>query len=221
MCEEPIRPAGDGLLLRAVLYTSGGLTPEEAAAFEQRLECDAAAQDALCQAVRLSERPGNRGTVRPTSAYRKHLRHRLRRPDRVPRRVRDCVPLGAAVAAALLLLVGIAPKLTQPASPVSDTAELPAGAANAASALAVARCWADLFEPAESHLARVRQEASDRARAADAPDDAVHPQCVWAVLNDGAHLSRAHDEVFRRLADSSRRREAGLRAPNPAPRPHL
>jgi anti-sigma-K factor RskA len=83
MAEELIPPgsAEDELVLQAMLYASGELDAEQAAAFEVLLTEDQAARDALCKAVELTQSlPGQESA--PDPAYRSRVRHRLRQRRR-------------------------------------------------------------------------------------------------------------------------------------------
>lgn len=117
MAEELVPPgsAEDELVLQAMLYASGELDAEQAAAFEVLLTEDQAARDALCKAVELTQSmPGQESA--PDPAYRSRVRHRLRQRRRHRRGLQDqdgsftqhpafWSVLGAAVAVLLMVLI--------------------------------------------------------------------------------------------------------------------
>lgn len=170
---ERAESAGD-LMLLALLYAGDELDDQAKAAFEQRLDHDQAARDALAQAVETSLLLTSAAAT-PSPAYRDKVRRRLR-PSwyhrLVGRRSYRGHPLvwsglGAAVAAVALLLAGhpTAPQsvretvvLQQPGPPAQEPAA-PGGRE-------VAAVWAELHN--HDHLTRaVAQERRRRDRAED------------------------------------------------------
>jgi anti-sigma-K factor RskA len=63
--------------LLAILYASGELEAEEAAAFERRLADDQSTRDALCTAVRLSRTMSGQPDPVPDVSYRERVKQRL------------------------------------------------------------------------------------------------------------------------------------------------
>jgi hypothetical protein len=202
--------AFDGFLPQALRYLAGELGPEAARAFEERLGCDPAAQDALCQAVRLTQEPT---VAMPNPRYRRRVRRRLRRA--VPRRARGRLFLvGAGLGLFCLLVLGA--ELGKPPAEAPDQKRL-ARIELPRSELAVALSWARFTEPREARLSReLRREAIRPPEVA--PETGVGPEDLWAAGNTTAHLERAHEELRRQAA---RKRDLGSRGPAPADRKHL
>jgi hypothetical protein len=93
---------------QAMLYLTKDLEPDEAAAFEKRLELDPQCQDALVAAVRLWPGIGTPQEPHPSLVFRERVRARLLRV-RQSKTVRDrllpfAYALTGGVAAALLLV---------------------------------------------------------------------------------------------------------------------
>src|SRR5687767_5772730 len=80
MCEpgEFDRPAGDRLMLQALLYAGGELDGADAEAFECRLADDQQAREALAHAVKLSLTLDRSLPAAPEPSYRERVRERLR-----------------------------------------------------------------------------------------------------------------------------------------------
>ncbi len=117
MAEELVPPgsAEDELVLQAMLYASGELDAEQAAAFEMLLTEDQTARDALCKAVELTQSLTGQEPA-PDPAYRSRVRHRLRQRRRHRRGLQDqdgsftqhpafWSILGAAIAVLLMVLI--------------------------------------------------------------------------------------------------------------------
>lgn len=179
-------PGANDLILKAMLYASGELDADEAAAFELRLGEDQAARDALCQAVELTQSLTPEEPAGPDPAYRSQVRQRLRQRRRQRLSLSHSAPsfFGhpafwsiAGAAAAILLIVLISqliahleeqkprgPNVTQPQTPPgtpSSAAPHPAAVANA---------WADLNNT--DRLQQVQSETS-RLRFSTRPPSAL------------------------------------------------
>jgi hypothetical protein len=181
---EGHEPAGD-LALEALHYASGEMTAAAAAAFEQRRGEDAAAREALCQAVQLAHALEGQTSPLPHPAYRDRVRRELRPGGRMAwllaRRPYPGHPLlwGAlGVAATLLfLLVGVGqpraslspidrppPVVTEPARPATVEA---------------ASLWAELSN--NEHLLKVRDEEMRRKSRTE-----EHPH-IWGGVYHHEH----------------------------------
>src|SRR5262249_48329739 len=122
---------------------------------------DPVAQAALCRAVQLTEDPAGLGVVRPDPRYRQQVEQRLRRSRRRRRASHARLALGGVGIAVLSLILTLAWPTKTPPVPIShhleQTQEL-AVRPRADVELEIARRWADLSVPADSHLARTHQE---------------------------------------------------------------
>jgi hypothetical protein len=173
-------PSGDGLAWLALLYASGELTETEAAEFEQRLAGDQQAREALAQAVPLALPPGQ--PLTPDPSYREGVRRRLRRRRSwswlVERRAYPGHPVlwsgAGAVAAALVMALGLLAWMPSPPPTVVRVEPAPAPASEPAKA-DVASVWAQLHTT--DHVARAHDEEmrrknrnEQRIRVAGAPE---------------------------------------------------
>jgi anti-sigma-K factor RskA len=156
--------------LLAMLYATGQLDGESAAAFEGRLADDQAARDALCSAVRLQWAMSEQPNVAPDPAYRERVRRRLRvgtgRPF-LSRKLYGLRPAawavgGAAVAAALLLAIhfgtSTAPLPVTPPAAVAEQAPVQTAADADA-----AQDWPELMTG--EHLTRAVEESRRKLRS--------------------------------------------------------
>ena len=203
--------AFEGFLPQALLYLADELGPEETRAFEEKLGTDPAAQDALCQAVRLTQEP-TEATPRPR--YLRRVRRRLRRSRAVARRARGRLLLMGAGVGLLFFLV-LCADLGKPPSEFPIPRNIVKTQPTAE--LAVALSWARITEPDEARFSReLRREAARPHEALAEP--AVAMENVWATINTTAHLERAHEELRRHAA---RKRDLGPRGTAPPDRKHL
>lgn len=182
-------PGANDLILKAMLYASGELDPEEASAFELRLGEDQAARDALCQAVELTQSLAPEEPPGPDPSYRNQVRQRLRQRRRQRMSMSHSPTsffghpafwsiIGAAVAILLIVIISqmIAhlevqppprgPSVTQPqTSPGSPSSSVPDPAG-------VANTWADLNNT--ERLEKLQTEM-DRLRLSTRPPAALNP----------------------------------------------
>lgn len=131
---EPDEPTLD-LSAQALLYANGELAEGEAVAFEERLEVDQAARDALCQAVELSAALTGEQPAAPDPAYRQRVRLRLRQRRRISR-LRTSSPglliylalwLALGAVAAVILMVFLAHMAETPPPTTKPATSTPAG----------------------------------------------------------------------------------------------
>lgn len=159
-------PYPDDLALRALLYSSGELEGEEAAAFEARLAVDQEARDALAQAVELTLTAAGERRA-PDAEWREETRARLLQRaslwqrmagPRVYRGHPAVWSIFGALAASLIL------SLMQP-PPTTTTQAHVAPAAAAMPSAEEASHWAELTN--NNHLAAARDEVRRKQRADD------------------------------------------------------
>jgi anti-sigma factor RsiW len=164
--------------LLALLYATGELDGEEAAAFERRLADDQAARDALCTAVRLNWATTGRSELVPDPAYRERVKKRVLAKSRQPFLIRSIYRMpwsaraigGAAAAALVLVSIYWMPRAAD-APDVSPAA--------------------------------VDQQLSAEVVIADEPRDDAE---AWPDLMGGQHLARAVDDEHRRKGRTDERR---------------
>lgn len=153
-------PGSNDLILKAMLYASGELDPEEMAAFELRLGEDQAARDALCQAVELTQSLAPETPPGPDPSYRNQVRQRLRQRRRQRLSMSHSPTtffghpafwsiVGAAVAILLIVLISqmMASLETPPPRSPSVTQPQTSPGTQSSSALSpadLANVWADL-----------------------------------------------------------------------------
>jgi hypothetical protein len=151
------RPWADGLIFQALLYTSGDLEEQEAAAFEQRLGEDQTAREAVSEAVQLALVSNFQTPAAPDRTYRERVRQRLQPHRRfwhwlVGQRIYPGHPAlwGTLGATVVLLVFGFLntpaalapPPAADPAAAAPDRA--PADKAEVSSPPATAKVWADV-----------------------------------------------------------------------------
>ncbi len=205
--------AFEGVLPQALLYLANELGPEEARAFEEQLGTNPAAQDALCQAVRLTQEPTE---ATPHPRYLRRVRRRLRRSRTVPRRAKRRLFLVGAGLGLLVLLI-LCADLRRPPAECAIPRNPVKAKPTAETQLAVALSWARFTEPDAVRLSReLRREAARPPQAQAEPAPAL--ENVWATINTTTHLERAHDELRRHAA---RKRDLGPRGTALADRKHL
>jgi hypothetical protein len=210
-------PAED-LVLQAMLYASGELDTEQAAAFEQRLGDDQAARDALCKAVELTALPGQEA-AEPNPAYRSRVRHRLRQRRRHRRGLSGdngsvyqhpafWSVLGAALAVLFMVVIShivATISLTVPPTPPGTNPQ-PSTAPGAGNAgVAPASTLADL----ETQIAKTEQVAMSlvaelkNANATDRPkvERLLRDAAKLLVDLDSAVLKLKSEQLTKDLAD--------------------
>jgi hypothetical protein len=180
MRETPGPGAGDALLRQALLYAGGDLEGPAVEAFENLLESDQAARDALCSAVELARALGGGPPAGPDRAYRAAVRRRLRPAawrrllGRHSYRGHPLLWGGLGAAAALLLVAAVAAVDRHPgesaprAVPAADAAPDPEPALAEAphpSPADVADVWAELHN--HQHLAKAHADEMRRKSRAD------------------------------------------------------
>lgn len=203
----------DGVLPQALLYLANELGPEEARAFEEKLGTDPAAQDALCQAVRLTQEPLE---TTPNLRYRHRVQRRLRRSRTIPRRAKGRLFLMGAGLGLLCLLV-LCADLGKPPAEFPIPRNMVKTKPTPETELAVALSWAHFTEPNGTRFARALQREAAKPREA-LPEPAPALENVWATINSTTHLERAHEEQRRHAA---RKRDLGPRGLPLADRKHL
>jgi len=157
----------DNLAALALLYANGEMDVADARAFEQRLNEDQKAREALCQAVELARTLEGCPPPTPNPSYRAGVRVRLRSQGVLSRRYRGHPVFWTALgAAASVLLVVCVNHFAVPTTRVPDNnwavSAKPQAAEQAADPALdeAARAWADI--PKHDHLSRVREEEQRR-----------------------------------------------------------
>jgi anti-sigma-K factor RskA len=184
MLEDAPESPDDALACQALLYASGELDVEEAAAFEQLLGEDQAAREALWQAVQFNLTASGQAPAVPDPAYRTRVRQRLQQRRRHLRKLAAApsffghpamwCALGAAAAVLMMVVLHHLSSLhdkgmqTKPKTTQSTTGD-PASKLTAAPVTPeLARNWAELHNT--RHLDKVSAEERRRKlRASGAP----------------------------------------------------
>jgi hypothetical protein len=178
------KPAEE-LALQAYLYAAGELPQSEREVFEQRLELEQSAREALAEAVQMSASVAGR-TTRPASSYRLGVRRRLRPTwwrRLLGRRFYPGHPLLWALGGAAASLI-VALPLLRPA-PEVYVVERPSAPAPKVPDVAVdpdlgdmAFIWAELSTPdhviqahAQEQRRKTRMEDRKQSRTARAPGE--------------------------------------------------
>jgi hypothetical protein len=175
------RPSA-GLAHEALLYAGGELDAAAADAFESRLADDPLTQDALVEAVQLSQLLTG-GPLRPDPAYRDRVRSRvLSRP--ATRYFRRAAAL--AIACGLLLAVALA---------------LPSDRAQRRSTAPLLVQQAPPSSPIVHATPTHRDEDHSQAAIVEDETEMLETALEWAEMADcGEHLQRTWDEELRRKA---------------------
>jgi hypothetical protein len=178
---DPPRPSA-GLAHEALLYAGGELDAAAAHAFESRLADDPLTQEALIEAVQLSQLLTG-GPLRPDASYRERVRSRV-----LTTPAARSFPRAAALAIACGLLLAAALALPSDRGQRRSTMPLLAQQATPSSPLAHAT-------PAH------RGEDHSQAAAIEDEAEKLETALEWAEMADcGEHLQRTWDEELRRKA---------------------
>jgi hypothetical protein len=184
---DPPRPSA-GLAHEALLYAGGELDAAAARAFERRLADDPLTQDALVEAVQLSQLLTG-GPLRPDPAYRECVRNSvLSTPASSERWATRYFRRAGALSIACGLLLAAALALP------SDTAQR-----RSTAPLIVQQA---IPSPSVAHATRAeRDEDHPLAAAIEDDPEMLETALEWAELADcGEHLQRTWDEELRRKA---------------------
>ena len=177
-----------GLAQKALLYAGGELDAAAAHAFESRLAHDPLSQDALIEAVQLSQLLMG-GPLRPDPAYRDRVRSAVLSTPASDERPRARFFRRAAtltIACGLLLAAALA--LPSDRAPRRSSAPLVVQQAASSSSLAHA---------APTH----RSEDNSQSSALEDEGEKLETALEWAEMADcGEHLQRTWDEELRRKA---------------------
>ena len=157
----------------ALRYAAGDLPPADCAAFEERLESDQEARDAIAEAIRLSAAALHQAPPAPDSTFRAAIRERLAgwTPGWLRRRAYRGHPITwaalGAIAVAACTVIGLA---------LSDSGE-----------------------PVERPAANAEPPPAFQAAVALAPPDVEPEECdsvaeIWADLSTPDQIEKWHDD---------------------------
>jgi hypothetical protein len=184
---DPPRPSA-GLAHEALLYAGGELDATAARAFERRLAEEPLVQDALVEAVQLSQLLTG-GPLRPDPAYRDRVRNTVLSTSGSSERSAGGYfrrAVGLSIACGLLLAAALALP--------SDTAQR-----RSTAPLVVRQA---IPSPSVAHATRTEHDENHPLAAAIEDDpEMLETALEWAELADcGEHLQRTWDEELRRKA---------------------